>query len=1222
MADIAKLSVGRGAYYTRELATDHQAYLSGHGESPGRWYGAGASSLGLEGEASVAGFQRMFEGRHPDTGELLGRPHGKGAVPAFDVVLRPTKSVSALYGLGDPATGRAVLAAHHAGLAEAVGYLDEHLGARRGHGGHEHVFGQGVLAVGFDHRTSREGDPLLHTHLVIANRVQGPDGRWTALDGRDLYRHRLAADAIYRTTYQRTLSRTLGVEWTAADTHGNRELQGMPDELVRLFSKRTGQIDAELDRLAADGRGRTPRLVKWAVQATRKAKQHETPDTLYDRWRAEATERGVDADTLVREVTGRTPNRDQDWTVSEEVAGRLFDRLAGPDGLTATASSFTRPDVLVALGAALAGAGRTELEELADRFLAERAVSVVTDRALEERRWSTPDLLAVEQRLVAAATGRTAEKTAVASHQAARDALAAHLTAGADQQAMVRDLCQGGQGVALVVGRAGTGKTFALGIIRHAWQLDGYRLLATAPTGIATMSLQGEGFEDVATCDQLLGDLDRGEDQLDARTVLVVDEAGMVGSRKLTRLLEHAHQARAKVVLVGDDRQLAPIDAGGGFRALRLRLGASELTENRRQHQAWEREALELVRSGLVEEAVAAYQAHDRVVAADSKPAATLALLQDWWTAWQQADHDPAQEVIVLAACRTEVDRLNTACQELLAARGRLGQERLQVEDRQLAVGDRVVCGKNAIGELGVANGSRGTITALDPQARTLTLRLDGTDARTVTLPRSYLDGRGRGERNRRVDLAYATTGHRAQGLTRGRALVRLTGTEDVNWLYVQLSRARQDTRLYAVVGPEPQGGGELDLPDREQPDAYLQLAQALSRAGGQTLAIDTPSSPDLQQLSTVELRAERDRLRCQLDQSPRDRGRELARATTRRQQADEVLAAHQQPIARQPAGMLRWLRRRSDQPARTPGGLTFATQQPNRAHERPPRPAVSAGRADPGLAAARHRAGGRSRPAGLCPGGAGAGAGVDPGPAGRAPGRRPDRGLPAQLPDHRPRPGRCGRSARSTCRPSWPTSAATPTSCWPAPAPIGRWWRCGCGPPWVGRRLSRGEVEAVAGGREGGPDPDPALAGGRHPRHQCQWGPARQLVGAPAGFDPRRTSGYGGRVGAAVPAQPGRGRLAVRGGRGAANCPAARPAGAARGGGPARPGRSRQPGQHCHLAIGPGGVFVIDSKQYRGRLQLDSSGRLWHGRHPLAPACEWSASRPTKPPRSWPTRA
>jgi hypothetical protein len=709
----------------------------------------------------------------------------------------------------------------------------------------------------------------------------------------------------------------------------------MPEELVRSFSKRAGQIDAELDRLGADGRERTPRLVKWTVQATRKPKQHETPDTLYSRWRQEAAERGVDPDTLVRTVTDRTPNRVQDRTVSGQAVARLFDQLAGPEGLTEHASTFTRPEVLVALGAGLAGARRAVLEDLADKFCGERAVSVVADRTLEERRWSTPELLAVEQRLVERVTCRTDERAAVASHQAVRDALAAHPTAGADQQAMVRDLCQGGQGVALVVGRAGTGKTFALGVARHAWQLDSYRLLASAPTGIAAISLQGEGFEDVATCDRLPADLDRGQESLDSRTVLVVDETGMLGSRKLARLLEHADHAQAKVVLVGDDRQLAAIDAGGGFRGLRLRLGASELVENRRQQQAWEREALELVRSGLVEEAVAAYQAHDRVVAADSKPAATLALLQDWWTAWQQADHEPTQEVIALAARRAEVDRLNTACQELLAARGRLGAERLRVEDRQLAVGDRCVCGHNAIAELGVANGSRGAITALDPQARTLTLRLDGDDSREVILPRSYLDGRSRSERNRRVDLAYATTGHRAQGLTRGRALVRLTGSEDVNWLYVQLSRARHDTRLYAVVGPEPQGAGELDLPDREQPDGYLQLAQALSRAGSQTLAIDTPTCPDLQRLSTAELRTERDRLRQQLNQAPRDRRRELARATTHREQAEAALATLQQPAGRQPAGMLGWLGRGGEQPAQVPGGLAVATQQANRAYDR-----------------------------------------------------------------------------------------------------------------------------------------------------------------------------------------------------------------------------------------------------------------------------------------------
>jgi hypothetical protein len=688
-----------------------------------------------------------------------------------------------------------------------------------------------------------------------------------------------------------------------------------------------------VERLEASGRERTPRLVKWAVHATRKPKEHAPPDTLYGRWRTEAAERGVDPDALVRQVTDRTHNREQVRTVSDQTVAKVFDRLASPDGLTAQASTFARQDVIAALGGELAGAARAELEGLADRFLAERSVAVVAERALEERRWSTPELLNVEQRLVAAATDRIGEQTAVVSHDAVRAALQAHPTAGADQQAMVRDVCQGGAGMAVVVGRAGTGKTFALGAARHAWQLDGYRPLACAPTGIATVSLEAEGFEEVATCDRLLADLDRGHEQLDNRTVLVVDEAGMFGSRKLARLLDHAEKAGAKVVLVGDDRQLAAIDAGGGFRALRYRLGASELTENRRQHQAWEREALELVRSGLVEEAVATYRAHDRVVAADSKPAATLALLSDWWHAWQEAERDPSQDVIVLAGRRAEVDRLNTACQELLAGRGHLGSERLEVEDRQLAIGDRVVCGRNAISQLGVANGTRGTVTALDPDARTLTIRVEGKEPREVTLPAWYLDGRGRGERNRRLDLAYATTGHRAQGLTRWRALVRLTGTEDTQWLYVQLSRARHQTTLYPVVGPEPQGPAELDLPDRDVGDGYAQLAQALSRAGEQHLAIDTPSSLDLRRLSTAQLRAERDRLRALLDQAPRDRARELAKASARRAEADQTLGqltSNQEP-ERQGRGMLRrpW---RADPAGADAGMVAVARQQADRA--------------------------------------------------------------------------------------------------------------------------------------------------------------------------------------------------------------------------------------------------------------------------------------------------
>jgi conjugative relaxase-like TrwC/TraI family protein len=898
VADLAKLSVGREDYYVREIAHNREEYLSGHGESPGRWYGAGAAALGQEGTATTEGFKRIFEGRHPDTGELLGRAHGKGAVPSWDLVLRPIKDVGVLYALGDERVNRAVMSAHHEGVAEAIAYLDAHVGTRRGHGGHEKVSGRGLVVVGFDHRTSRAGDPLPHTHLIIANRTQGPDGRWTTLNGRDLYAHRRAADALYRAAYQRSLTRSLGIAWGEADRWGNRPITGMPAEVVRAFSKRSEQITEHLARLEEAGRQRTPALVRFAVHATRQAKRHEAPESLYDRWRAEARTRGIDPERLVRQVSGRA--REQDRGVSNLAVKRAFNRLAGPEGLTAQASTFARQDVVVALGGELTGAGPAELGALTERFLAERAVAVIDERAEPgtERRWSVPDLLSVERALVAAAEHRQAGQVGVIAPEVVRATLAAYPTIGDDQAGTVRDVCQRGDGVAVVEGRAGTGKTFALGVARHAWQTGGYRVLGAAPTGIATMSLEAEGFEETATVDRLLGELDRhgAREVLGERAVLVVDEAGMVGSRKLAGLLDHARNAGAKVVLVGDDRQLAAIDAGGGFRALQLRLGASELVENRRQLQEWERDALDLVRNGLVDEAVDAYRDHDRLVAVETKFELTLALVSDWWHAQQDAAGDPDREAVILAWQRGEVDRLNTICQQIMADHGRLGTERLQVGDRQLAVGDRVVCGRNALQRLGVANGTRGTVVALDLERRALTLRVDGQQASEVTLPAWYLDGQPRwgwqrSDGRRTLDLAYATTGHKAQGLTRWRALVRLTGREDANWLYVQLSRAKQATTIYTQVGPEPAASEVDDLPERELPDGYRQLAQAIGRDGSQQLALDTTTRLDLRRLSTRQLRAERGRLVRLLAQAPKDQTRRLTRATRRRQDADRDLA-------------------------------------------------------------------------------------------------------------------------------------------------------------------------------------------------------------------------------------------------------------------------------------------------------------------------------------------
>jgi ATP-dependent exoDNAse (exonuclease V) alpha subunit len=355
--------------------------------------------------------------------------------------------------------------------------------------------------------------------------------------------------------------------------------------------------------------------------------------------------------------------------------------------------------------------------------------------------------LALERQLVDGATGRTEQGCAVIRPGVVRQVLDRHTTVGEDQAAMVGDLTQSGAGVAVVVGRAGSGKTWALGLAREAFELDGYQVLGTAPTGIATVGLADEGFTDARTIDRLLLDLQGGQTGLDSRTVLVVDEAAMVGTRKLAPLLGHAERAGAKVVLVGDDRQFASIEAGGGFRALRLRLGASELTVNRRQIEAWEQRAIDDVRAGNLEQAIAAYAEHDRIQAFEARDDRDRALVNDWWQA-----HHAGERPVIYAHRRAQVDQLNSVCQRLRAEHGQLGPERLVVGDRSFAVGDLVVLGANAKDRLNVVNGTTAVIVDLEVQQRAMVVRtLEEEPPKTVRLPGWYLDAEVQPRQSRRV---------------------------------------------------------------------------------------------------------------------------------------------------------------------------------------------------------------------------------------------------------------------------------------------------------------------------------------------------------------------------------------------------------------------------------------------------------------------------------------
>jgi ATP-dependent exoDNAse (exonuclease V) alpha subunit len=280
--------------------------------------------------------------------------------------------------------------------------------------------------------------------------------------------------------------------------------------------------------------------------------------------------------------------------------------------------------------------------------------------------------------------------------------------------------------------------------------------------------------------------------------------------RKLAPLLGHAGRAGAKVVLVGDDRQFASIQAGGGFRALRLRLGASELTVNRRQVEAWDQRAIEDVRAGNLEQAIAAYAEHDRIRAFEARDDRDRVLVNDWWQA-----HEAGEQPVIYAHRRAQVDQLNSVCQRLRAEDGQLGAERLAVGNRSFAVGDLVVLGANAPDRLGVVNGTTAVIQELDVWGRAMTVRtLEDEPPRTVRLSGWYLDAAVRAGQSRRVDLAYARTDIRSQGRPKGApsALLAIDGAEDMQGGYVQLTRSKERTDLYLMVGPEPLG------PDEERP--------------------------------------------------------------------------------------------------------------------------------------------------------------------------------------------------------------------------------------------------------------------------------------------------------------------------------------------------------------------------------------------------------------------
>jgi ATP-dependent exoDNAse (exonuclease V) alpha subunit len=388
--------------------------------------------------------------------------------------------------------------------------------------------------------------------------------------------------------------------------------------------------------------------------------------------------------------------------------------------------------------------------------------------------WSTPDLLELERRLVDHALTRRKETLHVVP-EGVLDAVVEHYAAigrplGADQEAALRAICGDGAGVSLLRGRAGTGKTTLMDAVRTVYDLANHqlserervRVRGLAPTGIAAVQLEHGAAIPTLTVDRFLVDLQQGRDQLESGDV-VVDEANMVGTRKAARLLDQARRVGAKVIVLGDDAQLQSIATGGWYRGLLARLPFSELTQNRGQLDELDRQAVELIRNGVAEEAMALYRDGGRVTVTRTAADADQAQIADWWTSYSGGE-----DSVMLAFRRVEVERLNDLAHAAMDRHGRLTGPTLTVQGRSFRAGDRVVCGLNRLRDLGIANGSNGHITAVDVDAHTVTLRLDG-DGREVLLPAGYL-GRRLGAGRRPLDHAYALTGHKSEGVTVDRA--------------------------------------------------------------------------------------------------------------------------------------------------------------------------------------------------------------------------------------------------------------------------------------------------------------------------------------------------------------------------------------------------------------------------------------------------------------------
>ena len=771
------------------------------------------------------------------------------AVAGFDLTFTPVKTIAVLWALAPRALARKIEKAHRRSVQKAVDFLEEHAAfTRMGPGAAAQVDVVGLIIAAFEHRDSRAGDPNLHTHITVSNKVCaiGPDGipRWLALDGAALYRAIVAASEVYNTAMEGALTE-LGFRFVGTD-RGNgkrcvREIAGVPAELITRFSSRRVAIQARLGELAKafqNEHGREPTLAEslaLSQQATleTRAAKHE-PRSLGEQrqtWRTQAAEilGGVrEVDVMVAAVSSHRAIRPPvlDDSAVDRLAAAVIERVSASRATwrlhhvraeaerqiryanRAGDAAAVERIVAVALGEhSVAVARQHDAERGEPSVLRRRDGSSVYTRH-GETVYSSAAVLAAERRILAAAEldgGRAVEENDVALALLEAEANGRVLNDG--QRALVREMASSGARVQLAVAPAGTGKTTATAALAAAWRNSGGTIVGLAPTAAAAEVLAGELGSATDTIAKLV-QLSRPDprqpgcaadparvwfDAIDARTLVVIDEAGKASAAELDAVISLALVRGASVRLIGDDHQLASVSAGGVLRDLAAHhrtLTLSEVVRFGDSGRGRAEAAASLALRAGDPAGIAFYLDHQRIHVGADALAADLA-----YQAWR-ADLATGRDSVLLAPTNTLVADLNERARadRLASAPAQVGRTVTLGDGLQASVGDWIATRSNArwlrSGDgTWVKNGHRWIIRGVEAGGSLMVAPLGGDPDAVVRLPAPYVAAH--------TALGYAATIDTRQGVTADTCHVVGSDQLSRQHLYVALTRGRQENHLY-----------------------------------------------------------------------------------------------------------------------------------------------------------------------------------------------------------------------------------------------------------------------------------------------------------------------------------------------------------------------------------------------------------------------------------------